>query len=296
MASISSNYLETGAGRAAGRVWSNLAGRPAFRRGRLPTISLMHAPTIAPGVPSDYYERIADVDARHWWYRGMLAIECAVLGERLSRPAQRLLDVGCGTGGFLRWAVESGRFASIAGADLGSDAIDFARRRVPEADLRVAPMRELPFADASFDLVVSHDVLQHVPEPEVDESLRELRRVLAPGGAVLLRTNGSRRLRVERDDWRAYSRDALAETLERAGLVCERVTYANLVLSLLAAARGRSPRAPSESSSGVPTADGRLKSAVGARLLAAEARWLSRAGRTVPFGHNLLALAVPGPG
>ena len=253
----------------------------------------MDVPVIAPGVPADYYERIAEVDERHWWYRGMLAIECALLGERLLRPAQRLLDVGCGTGGFLRWAVDSGRFANVAGVDLGSDAIDFARRRVPEVDLRVAPMRALPYDDGSFDLVVSHDVLQHVHEREVEQSLRELRRVVAPGGALLLRTNGSRRLRVERDDWRAYSRESLALTLTQAGLRCERITYANLALSLLAAARRRSPHAPTDISSGVPSRDGRLKSAVGSRLLSTEARWLARPGRSLPFGHNLLALAVP---
>jgi ubiquinone/menaquinone biosynthesis C-methylase UbiE len=262
-------------------------------RGALLTIRRMQAPTIAPGVPSDYYDRIAEVDERHWWYRGMLAIECALLGDRLSRPGQTLLDVGCGTGGFLHWAAESGSFASVAGVDLGSSAVDFARRRVPEADLQVAPMRELPFASSSFDLVVTHDVLQHVHEREVAESLRELRRVLAPGGALLLRTNGARRLRVERADWRAYSRSALAETLTNAGLACERITYANLALSLFAAARRRAPHAPTESSSGVPSTDGRLKSAIGSNLLAAEARWLARPGRSLPFGHNLLALAVP---
>jgi SAM-dependent methyltransferase len=256
--------------------------------------STMNAPTIAPGVPADYYERIAEVDERHWWYRSMLAIEFALLGDRVSRAAQRLLDAGCGTGGFLHWAADSGLFASVAGVDLGSEAIDLARRRVPEADLRVAPMRELPFAAASFDLVVMHDVLQHIHASEIDESLRELRRVLSPDGVLLLRTNGSRRLRTEREDWRAYDLDSLEETLHRGGFKCERITYANFVLSLLAAARGRSPHAPTETRHGVPPHDeGSIKSAIGRFLLGAEERWLSRAGRSLPFGHNLLTVAVP---
>jgi SAM-dependent methyltransferase len=253
----------------------------------------MNAPAIAPGVPADYYERIADVDERHWWYHGMLAIECALLGHRLERREQRLLDAGCGTGGMLRWALDSGRFAEVAGADLGSDAIELARRRVPEADLRVAPLRELPFADGSFDLIVSHDVLQHIHERELDESLRELHRVLAPEGALLLRTNGSRRLRRERDDWRAYDRAGLEETLRRGGFACERITYVNAVISLAAVVRGRAPHAPSETRHGVPPVDqGRLRSAVGRRLLAAETRWLSPPGRSLPFGHNLIAVAI----
>lgn len=258
------------------------------------TIRTMTAPAIAPGVPPDYYERIADVDERHWWYRGMLTIECALLGERLSRSGQKLLDAGCGSGGTLRWAIDSGFFASVAGVDLGSHAIEIARQRVPQAQLHVAPLRDLPFADASFDLVVSHDVLQHLHEREIEESLGELRRVLTRKGALLLRTNGSRSVRRERDDWRAYNREALEQTLRRGGFVCERITYANLVVSLLAAARRRSPHAPSATHHGVPPVDeGSIKRAIGSRLLAAEARWLAPPGRSLPFGHSLLAVAVP---
>jgi SAM-dependent methyltransferase len=251
------------------------------------------APTIAPGVPPDYYERIADVDQRHWWYLGMLRIECALLGERLARGGQRFLDAGCGTGGMLRWALDSGRFDTVTGVDLGSDAVELSRRRAPDADVRVAPLHALPFEDASFDLIVSHDVLQHVHERDVDASLGELRRVLAPGGAFLVRTNGSQRLRRERDDWRAYSRRALEETLARARFSCERITYANLAISLLALLRRRAPHAPTETRHGVPAPDaGRLKRVVGERMLAAEARWLARPGRSLPYGHNLLAVAV----
>ena len=56
---------------------------------------------LAPGIPKDYYRRIFEDEERHWWYRGMLSITAALLGERLTRPGQRLLDAGCGTGGFL---------------------------------------------------------------------------------------------------------------------------------------------------------------------------------------------------
>jgi hypothetical protein len=142
-----------------------------------------------------------------------------------------------------------------------------------------------------------HDVLQHVDEHEIGDSLGELHRVLAPDGALLLRTNGSRRLRRERDDWRAYDRETLEKTLRENGFECERITYANLLLSVLAALRGRVPHAPTETRSGVPPADqSALKRAIGSRLLAAEERWLARPGRRLPYGHNLLAVAVPADG
>jgi SAM-dependent methyltransferase len=250
------------------------------------------AQRLAPGIPADYYVRIHQFEEHHFWYRGMRRITAALLGDRWARAGTRLLDAGCGTGGFLRFALDTGSFASAAGIDIGSDAIVLAAQRAPEADLRTGPLRALPFADESFDLVVTNDVLQHVPEDELAESLRELWRVLALGGTLLIHTNGAGRLRRERADWRAYDRSTLTRTIEQAGFVSERVTYANTALSLWGALRGRHPHAPSERGDGIPQqAPSAIVSAIGGRVLAAEARWLSRPGTTLPYGHTLFAVA-----
>lgn len=252
------------------------------------------APVLAPGIPADYYRRIYEAEERHWWYRGMRSITAALLGDRLEASGMRLLDAGCGTGGFLRWALDRGSFAVAAGVDLGAAAIELARERVPEADLRTAPLASLPFEDASFELVVTSDVLQHVPEGDVAASLAELRRVLAPRGTLLLRTNGASRLRRERDDWRAYDRTTLRRALEGAGFACERVTYASMLLSLWGVVRGRAPHAPTEERDGIPRSEpGGLSTAVGGRLLALEAAYLRGPGRTLPYGHTLFAVAAP---
>ena len=247
---------------------------------------------MAPGVPDDYYSRIYDAEREHAWYWGMWAISAVLLGERMGAGA-RVLDAGCGTGGYLRFLLDRGQFSSAAGTDLAGTAIELARERVPEVDLRVAPLRELPFPDASFELVVSNDVLQHVPDTEVLESLLELRRVLVPDGAILLRTNGSLRFRQERDDWRVYDGTTLRRELENAGFVVERLTFANTVLSVLGAVRGRVPHPPTEEHHGVPTRpSGTVVSAICRTLLAAEARWIGRGGG-LPYGHTLFALAAP---
>ena len=253
------------------------------------------APALAPGIPVDYYDRIYDAEERHWWYVGMRNLTAAVLGERLTRPGTRILDAGCGTGGFLRWVLDRGSGAQAAGVDIAVSALELARTRVPEADLQPSTLRSLPFDDESFDLVVSHDVLQHVPEEDVHESLTELLRVLVPGGTVLLRTNGSRRLRRERDDWRAYDRGTLRSQLVAAGFEIERVTYANALLGLWGALRGRVPHAPSEERDGIPRREpGSLVDAVGRFALAAEARLLARPRTTLPYGHTLIAVARRG--
>jgi SAM-dependent methyltransferase len=245
---------------------------------------------LAPGVPPDYYRSIADVEEAHWWHQGMVGIAAALLGPRLWAGG-RALDAGCGTGGFLRYLVDNGRFGALAGADIASAAVELSRERVPEADVRVAPLHELPFSDDSFDLVVTNDVLQHVPQTDVAASLRELHRVLAPSGTLLVRTNGSRRLRQERDDWRAYDPKTLRRELEEAGFALERLTYANVALSLAAALRGHVPHAPSTARHGIPGKPSRIASRLGGASLRIERWWLKRG--SLPYGHTLFAVAAP---
>lgn len=252
---------------------------------------MAEARQLAPGIPGDYYRRIYEAEQRHWWHRGMLEITAALLGERLTR-AQRVLDAGCGTGGFLRWAIDRGSFERVCGVDIGAAAIELARERVPEAELAVSPLTAIPFEDATFDLLTLNDVLQHVPEADVDASLAELRRVAVPAATLLVRTGAARELRRERDDWRAYSPAALRSTLERSGWSCQRLTHVNAVLSAVAAARGRGPRAPDTASHGIPAVPSKLQSIVGGMLLAAEATYLRAARRTLPYGHTLFAVCT----
>ena len=242
-----------------------------------------------PVVPPDYYRAIAEVDQSHWWHRGMLEISRALLGARLDRPGLRLLDAGCGTGGFLLWACDTASLGSVAGVDVSDEALRLAQARLPGVDLHLAPVSSMPFADAAFDLVVLNDVLQHIREDDVERSLLELRRVLAPGGALLVRTNARR----PSAEWRIYDVGTLAAELERAGLAWERLTHANLVGSLWAAARGWHPSPPSATSHGVPAAGSPAADGLKLRLLRLEARYLSRPGRSLPYGHTLFALAIP---
>jgi SAM-dependent methyltransferase len=245
------------------------------------------------GLPRDYYERIYEVEERHWWHRGMREITAALLGDRLRRRDQSLLDAGCGTGGFLRWALDLGAFGRACGFDPSPAALALARARVPEAELTAAGLPDMPFESSSFDLVALNDVVQHVTEADVERSLVELRRVLRSGGALIVRTNGSRRARRERDDWRAYDRRLLESTLARGGFRCARLTYANTLPSLWAALRGRSPQAPTEKRHGIPALQSGALSAVCYGVLRAEAAYLRRSARSFPYGHTLFAVAIP---
>jgi len=86
-----------------------------------------------------------------------------------------ILDVGCGTGRSLEWFAGTGEPLELAGIDPSAGMLDLARARVPGARLEVAPGEQLPFADGSFDAVITTGVLHHVPDPGV--MLKEMLRV-----------------------------------------------------------------------------------------------------------------------
>jgi len=94
---------------------------------------------------------------------------------------ERLLDLGCGTGHHLAWA--RGLGYDVAGTDGSEAMLAEARRLNPSSELRLAPADALPFPDASFDAILCIEVLRYLPQ--IDPCLREMGRVLKPGGVAL---------------------------------------------------------------------------------------------------------------
>ena len=113
-------------------------------------------------------------------------VALALLERELSW-SKRLLDVGCGEGTFLRALGERFDHLALSGVEMSETQAERARTLVSRADVRLAVADEgLPFADASFDLVYSGEVIEHVYDP--DAFARECARVLAPGGILVLST------------------------------------------------------------------------------------------------------------
>jgi SAM-dependent methyltransferase len=92
----------------------------------------------------------------------------------------RVLDVGCGSGEMCALAVSRG--ADAAGVDAAEGMIEIARRRVPDADLRIGPMEQLPWEDDRFDVATAINALQFAAD--FVDALAEAARVVRPGGAV----------------------------------------------------------------------------------------------------------------
>jgi SAM-dependent methyltransferase len=102
--------------------------------------------------------------------------------------AAALLDVGCNAGDLLWDCRRAFPGMVLAGVEINPAALLAARRRLPDVDLRAAPGDAIPFPDESFDCVTCIEVLEHIPAERRGASLREMHRVLRPGGCLVLRT------------------------------------------------------------------------------------------------------------
>jgi SAM-dependent methyltransferase len=106
----------------------------------------------------------------------------AMLDFAGARPGMRVLDVGCGTGALAGRAAALVGAANVAGADPSEPFVESCRRRVPEADVRVAPAESLPFDDDSFDAVMAQLVVPFMSD--APQGVSEMARVARPGGVV----------------------------------------------------------------------------------------------------------------
>ena len=118
------------------------------------------------------------------------AAEAPKYEEPLARagiaPGWVVLDVGCGAGAFLALAARRG--ARVAGLDASEALLAIARRRVPDANLRLGDMQRLPFGDDAFDAVTGFNSFSLVPD--MAAAVREAGRVARPGAPVVIQVWG----------------------------------------------------------------------------------------------------------
>jgi len=105
-----------------------------------------------------------------------------------AQAGQSVLDVGCGTGYLTRRAARAvGPTGRAVGVDPAAPVIEYARGvSPPQCDFHIASGEALPEPDASFDVVVSSLAIHHIPPASRPTALREMHRVLRPGGRLLI--------------------------------------------------------------------------------------------------------------
>ena len=141
---------------------------------------------------SDYCEGHAEFEAG----RGLSPIKRQQVSMLGAEPGMRVLDAGCGRGEVLLALAEAG--VNVTGIDYSQAAVEISRETlagVEGAEVHHGSLLALPWPDASFDRVLFGDVIEHLDPTEAGVALRELHRVLAPGGLMLVHTSPNRLFR-----------------------------------------------------------------------------------------------------
>ncbi len=239
------------------------------------------------------FAHIARSERDFWWYRGMRAILFRILDPYLAgRPIRRALEAGCGTGYFSR-LMQTERRWPLVPMDISAEGLRYARELGVERAVQ-GDMRTLPFPSGCFDLLLSIDALAHLPRPQEQGAVREMARVLAPGGLVAVRTAAFDFLRSRHSQFaferQRFTRRRLRDLFTEAGFRVVRCSYANCLLLPVAVVKFRlwEPllgRPPASGVDPVPRwLDRMLYTA-----LAVEAAWLGR-GRNLPAGQSLILI------
>lgn len=130
------------------------------------------------------------------------------LVDRRIADHQRVLDFGCGAGRVLRHLESVARKTELVGTDIDAEAIAWAREHLAFATfMHNGDLPPLASPDAHFDLVLNHSVFTHIPESYQDAWLAELRRIVRPGGRLLLSVHGPYATERVLGELRAVGRD-----------------------------------------------------------------------------------------
>jgi len=210
----------------------------------------------------------------------------------------RVLDAGCGTGANLDWLQRYAQNGSVIGIDVNADVLKFCRSRA-KSNLVQGSVTSLPFADNSFDLITSFDVLVYPPGANADDSaFREMHRLLRPGGICFTRVAAYEWIYGEHDKatsaLRRYNLRTLTRKIEEAKFDVLRATYVNswllpvaiarrLILKPIGFDRGSDVKPFSRSLQWVNQP---LR-----KILASEARFLRRPNSKLPFGLSAICIA-----
>jgi SAM-dependent methyltransferase len=235
------------------------------------------------------YQQMAADEATHWWFAGRRRIVARLIETLVRPPAEaEILEAGCGTGGNLELLSTYGRLRAF-------EFDDMARRTAAEkTGMSIAYGAlpdDLPYADASFDMIALLDVLEHIDDDKA--SLAALGRKLKPHGSILLTVPAMPWLWSRHDEIhhhkRRYTRSSLTEAIRAAGLEPKRIGYFNTLLFPLAVAH-RLAEPLRRQTGGTAAPPGPVINALFTRIFAAERHVVG----TVPLLFGLSLFAVVG--
>jgi SAM-dependent methyltransferase len=236
------------------------------------------------------YDRMAEIDADHWWFGGRRAIVASLIERQveLRRPA-RILEVGCGTGSNLAMLQ---RYGSVDAIEPDAPARELASARSGIAVQGGLLPDGVTLDEGAYDLIVLLDVLEHIPDDL--GTLAALRGKLAPGGRLLVTVPAMPWLWSAHDSahhhHRRYTARTLSKVFKAAGFRIRYRSHFNTILfPMIVAARAAGKLLRREG--GDDAMPPRPVNALLKSLFASERHLLGRA--RLPFGVSLALVAEP---
>ncbi|MDE3058857.1 MAG: class I SAM-dependent methyltransferase [Bacteroidota bacterium] len=173
------------------------------------------------------YHQFFKIEDRHWWFVARKKILAALLQQRLPDHAY-ILDVGCGTGGFL---MELSASHYVYGMDFSSLAVDYCHKRGLN-NTYVADFSTFPHPELKFDLISFLDVIEHIDDDVA--VLRTAKDYLAGNGKLLITVPAYQFLWSRHDKInhhrRRYTAGSLKKSVTAAGFSIEKLSYFNSIL------------------------------------------------------------------
>lgn len=233
------------------------------------------------------YARMEAVEAGHWWFRAKRAYVTQVLRWYGPQAGASVLDVGCGTGAVMQLAQTLGYKAH--GIDMSPEAL--AHCEAKKLTVTLSTAESIAHPDASFDVVVALDVLEHIPDHAA--AVREIARVLKPGGIFVATVPAHPGLFSYHDvalhHVRRYRQTEFVAVLNSA-LRVEYCSWIHAVILLPAAVRRLLiKKAGANGESDVQPASRGISLVFGMAYAVERVWW--RAFRRLPFGLSLIAVA-----
>jgi SAM-dependent methyltransferase len=240
----------------------------------------------------DEYRGMYELERSLWWYQGMREITASLLSNNLNgRNNTRVLDVGCGTGFSMKWLREQLKTEAVFGVDLFYEAAELWKLNDIHT-AAVGSIEALPFPNSEFDLVTCFDVIYQLSNETAAQAVKEIARVLKPGGFFYIREPAYEWMRGSHDIVVAtkhrFTRGRLKSLLTAHGLTVDRTTYANTLLFPLAVPHRFLSRVTGSEESDVKPVHP-LLNRLFLSTLKLEARMMKSI--SLPFGLSVIALA-----
>ena len=234
------------------------------------------------------YDKMAELDQRHWWYRARREVIAALIRRRINLPADaRILEIGCGTGH--NFAMLS-QFGHVDGLELDAEARGLAEKRLGRSVLS-APLPELVgVPERHYDLIATFDVIEHIDDDHA--AVAAIASRLKPGGTYIATVPAHQWIWSAHDvvshHKRRYSKRSFRALIDGSPLHLEKIGYLNSLLFPLALAQRLTARMRRKDDAGLELPAGPINTAL-ERIFAAERLLIGRV--PLPPGLSLFAIA-----